>query len=243
MVSMEQLHILVVDDNRINRLYLKTILTQWQHHVTEADSGLSALDICQQQSFDLILMDIRMQPMDGVTAAHKIKQLNHHTNTAIVAVSAEKIDHLKHPQFIDSLIKPLTKPVLKQLITQQSIHNTPTEQLFDEDSALAISHDDPDIVQKLRTLFIAALPEEMEKIEHFHGSKNWQALERQLHHLQGSARVCAAVVINQQINSYRQHLKKPSGHDLDNCLQQLKEIVTETLKDSHGQLTTDPLDP
>ena len=115
---MEQLYILVVDDNRINRLYLKTILTQWHHHVTEVSSGQDALSACHQQRYDLILMDIRMQPMDGVTAAAAIKQISAHHNTPIIAVSAEQLDCQSYPQFSASLIKPLNKSVLKSLIEQ-----------------------------------------------------------------------------------------------------------------------------
>ncbi|KAA3639867.1 MAG: response regulator, partial [Proteobacteria bacterium] len=134
---MDQLHILVVDDNHINRLYLKTILTQWQHHVTEVDSGEGALSTCQQQPFDLILMDIRMQPMDGVTAAARIKQLSQHRETPIIAVSAEQIDCTSHPQFCQCIVKPLHKTALKNLIEQQASRNCQQQpaSLFDENMA------------------------------------------------------------------------------------------------------------
>jgi len=237
---MDQLHILVVDDNRINRLYLKTILTQWQHHVTEVDSGLSALTACQQQKFDLILMDIRMQPMDGVTAAEKIKQLDQHSHTPIVAVSAEHIDCVPYPQFTQSLIKPITKHVLQELIDEYLTnshdpvnHRSP----FDENQALAISHHDSAIVQKLRSLFIDELPQEIKKIEQLHRAELWHDLEHQLHYLHGSARVCAAVTLCQCIKKYRQYLSDQSDSGLETCLVELKKTATEILASEHKNVS------
>ncbi|MCW8869906.1 MAG: response regulator [Proteobacteria bacterium] len=229
---MDQLHILVVDDNRINRLYLKTILTQWHHHVTEVNSGLSALSACQHQSFDLILMDIRMQPMDGVTAAEKIKELEQHNNTPIVAVSAEYIDCAPYPQFIQCLTKPLNNADLKALIDPyktSSHHDKKHTSPFDEERALAISHHDKEIVNKLRALFINELAVEIKTIEHLHHSGLRQELDNQLHHLQGSARVCAAEDFCQHIKYYRQQLKTHAVNELDNCLKQLKQAASEIL--------------
>ncbi len=233
---MENLTILVVDDNHINRLYFKTILTQWHHHVTAVDSGVKALSICQRQKFDLILMDIRMQPMDGITAAEKIKQLTHHNETPIVAVSAEQIDCIPHPQFTQSLVKPITKPVLKALINSCLTKVRKTEQQhshFNEKQALAISHQDAAIVQKLRALFIEKLPQEVEKIEHLHRAELWQDLDGQLHYLQGSAQVCAATIISRHIKNYRQHLANESFHELESCLMKLKEAAADILDSSH----------
>ncbi len=229
---MDQLRILVVDDNRINRLYLKTILTQWQHHVTEVNSGQSALNACQQQDFNLILMDIRMQPMDGVTAAEKIKQLEHHSETPIVAVSAEHIDCAPYPQFVQALVKPISKQRLRQLINEYLTNSHVAENHsnpFDEDQALAISHHDREIVQKLRSLFVKKLPEEIKEIEQLHKAELWQDLENKLHYLQGSARVCAATTMCENLKQYRQHLSDKSFDDLDACLMNLKDIATEIL--------------
>lgn len=230
---MEHLAILVVDDNHINRLYLKTILTQWHHHVTEADSGASALSVCRQQDFDLILMDIRMQPMDGITAAKNIKQLQNHNKTPIVAVSAEPLDCTPHPQFTRSLVKPLNKSVLKELIQNTPIKRPKKikyDNPFDEKQALAISHGDTEIVEKLRTLFIKELPQEMQKIEQLHSNKLWSELDKQLHYLQGSARVCAAAGMTEVLENYRRQLADERFDRSEVCLMKFKKAAARILK-------------
>ncbi|MCX7544782.1 response regulator [Marinicella gelatinilytica] len=227
---MNQIHILVVDDNHINRLYLKTILTQWHHHVTAVDSGADALSACRQQEFDLILMDIRMQPMDGVTAAANIKKLSTYKQTPIIAVSAETFQYTDHSQFDGSLIKPINKDALQQLITEVSNQtNKKQKTLFDESKALSISHEDSKIVRRLRTLFIEELPSEIIAIEHLHQSASWLELDNQLHHLLGSTRVCAAVTLAEKIDNYRQHLAAGCFDQLDVYLTELTDAAQDIL--------------
>ena len=75
---MDKHHILVVDDNHINRLFFQSSLKKLNVQVKLAESGFDALEICRQQCFDLILMDIRMDGMDGMQTATAIKALKEH---------------------------------------------------------------------------------------------------------------------------------------------------------------------
>ncbi len=58
-------HILVVDDNKMNRLLLARHLEHEGHRVAFAENGRSALNMVRSQPFDLILLDIEMPEMDG----------------------------------------------------------------------------------------------------------------------------------------------------------------------------------
>ena len=57
--------LLVVDDNRVNRLLLGRALEQLGHTVTFAENGRQAIEILRQRPFDLVLLDIEMPEMDG----------------------------------------------------------------------------------------------------------------------------------------------------------------------------------
>ena len=65
MMAEEQGHILVVDDNRMNRIKLSRSLEQQGHTVSLAEDGQQALDMLKAQSFDVVLLDIIMPGMDG----------------------------------------------------------------------------------------------------------------------------------------------------------------------------------
>ncbi len=66
------LSILLVDDNLINQKVAKKILKRLGYNCDVASSGLEAIDYCLSNDYDVVLMDIEMPEMDGVTAAGEI---------------------------------------------------------------------------------------------------------------------------------------------------------------------------
>jgi signal transduction histidine kinase/CheY-like chemotaxis protein len=83
---------LVVDDHPVNRFLLRRVLVQrWpQARLEEAPDGLQALRACQEQDFDLILMDLVMPQMDGTEATKALRSSgNKHTqNVPIIGLTA-----------------------------------------------------------------------------------------------------------------------------------------------------------
>ena len=69
--------ILVVDDNRINRLKLTRSLEQQGHNVDTAEDGERALQKLKDQPFDVVLLDIIMPKMDGFQVLEHIKGIRH----------------------------------------------------------------------------------------------------------------------------------------------------------------------
>jgi CheY-like chemotaxis protein len=67
------LHILLVEDNKINQDLAKIILERDGQKVTVADNGLKALQHLSHDIFDIILMDMQMPEMDGITATNIIR--------------------------------------------------------------------------------------------------------------------------------------------------------------------------
>jgi class 3 adenylate cyclase len=64
--------LLVVDDNKVNRLLLGRSLEQQGHYVEMAENGLQALEMMHAKSFDLVLLDIEMPEMDGYQVLEKV---------------------------------------------------------------------------------------------------------------------------------------------------------------------------
>jgi PAS domain S-box-containing protein len=78
--------ILVVDDGAENRELIRLVLEETGLHVTEAADGQIALDLVAQQRFDLILMDMQMPVVDGVTATRLMRQRG--IDTPVLAITA-----------------------------------------------------------------------------------------------------------------------------------------------------------
>lgn len=116
-----QLHILVVDDNEINRKLNTILLHQWGIAVDEAADGVAAVEACGRQHYDLILMDVHMPAMDGIEATRRIRMLQVGGKlTPVVALTANALSGDRERYLAagmdDYLEKPLTEEALRKTI-------------------------------------------------------------------------------------------------------------------------------
>ncbi len=82
--------ILLVEDNKVNKLIATKFLTEWNLKVDGAENGLIALEKVRSHHYDLILMDIQMPEMDGYQTSAGIRALGEepYTSIPIVALTA-----------------------------------------------------------------------------------------------------------------------------------------------------------
>ena len=88
--SMDGLHLLLAEDNRLNAEIIETLLSDRGAQITIAENGQQAVDLFRESSpgsFDAILMDVMMPVMDGLTATRKIRSLKR-TDAATIPVIA-----------------------------------------------------------------------------------------------------------------------------------------------------------
>ncbi len=96
-MTKEHGRILVVDDNRLNRLKLSHGLEQQGHIVAVAENGQQALEMIRAHSFDLVLLDIIMPEMDGYQVLERMKSDNTSRDIPVIVISA--VDEM------DSIVK------------------------------------------------------------------------------------------------------------------------------------------
>ena len=80
--------ILIVDDERVNRKFLKNLLERTGFTTQEAVNGSEAIHQFEEFSPHLILMDVRMPVMDGMEAARRIREMENEGRIAIIALTA-----------------------------------------------------------------------------------------------------------------------------------------------------------
>ncbi len=106
--------ILLVDDNDNNRLTLELLLEEIEDiEIYEASDGKIAIDMCKQEDFDIIFMDIMMPNVDGFEATEAIKASGH--KAMIIALSALDDDSSKNKMMALGAEDYLTKPVDSEL--------------------------------------------------------------------------------------------------------------------------------
>jgi two-component system sensor histidine kinase/response regulator len=128
-IGVADLRILVVDDNHINRLIVREMLSAYGAEVMEAGSGVEALQAVRlaaesNQPFKFILLDMRMPEMDGLEVARRIREQKLPTNPLIVMLSSDDFK----PQFpqlreygLDAyLVKPITRGRLFEALHRAS---------------------------------------------------------------------------------------------------------------------------
>jgi two-component system, NtrC family, response regulator HydG len=121
--------ILVVDDEATHRHMIETVLKAEGYDVTCVADGLAAVAAVEEKFHDLILMDIRMQELNGIEATRRIKEISPGIPIVIMTAYASintAVDALKSGAQ-DYLIKPLDIDELKILV-KKSLHHRRLEQ-------------------------------------------------------------------------------------------------------------------
>lgn len=108
------LSLLLAEDNEVNVLVIEGMLQPLGHEITRAADGAEALEALRETEFDLVLMDMLMPGMDGLTATRQwraIEAAEGLPRTPIVALTANAFDHDVQQSLAAGCDAHLTKPI------------------------------------------------------------------------------------------------------------------------------------
>ena len=120
-VQPECLRILVVEDAPMHQKLAQGLLTRQGHQVTVTSDGKQAVDLLKHEDFDVILMDVEMPVMDGLTATRIIRareqESGHHT--PVVALTSTTDSQRCLAVGMDAFLhKPLKIDLLNQILQE-----------------------------------------------------------------------------------------------------------------------------
>jgi CheY-like chemotaxis protein/nitrogen-specific signal transduction histidine kinase/HPt (histidine-containing phosphotransfer) domain-containing protein len=207
--SPEVVRILIVDDDKTNRMVLEEIFRKTDALLVTAENGARAVEICRQQTFDLILMDCQMPVMDGFEATVRIKKQLRRAgrNTVIIALTADATKaaekQCKQAGMDGYLVKPLETSRLQSMLDSRIPHlnlfilsqarNTvkPHSQQSLDNNVV-----DLEVLDKLRrnigdikpvvSVFLELLPGRLHELEKAVNSKDSKEIEKIAHKMRGS---------------------------------------------------------
>ena len=87
--------ILTVDDSPVMRQMVKATLAEAGHVVTQAANGEEALRIAATQVFDMVITDVNMPVMDGLTLTRNLRQLPAYRTIPMIALTTESTAEVK----------------------------------------------------------------------------------------------------------------------------------------------------
>ncbi len=109
-------HLLLVEDNQINQIIAEELLQSVGYTVDIANNGQEALDMLEKVPYDLVLMDIQMPIMDGLTATVKIRENNKFANLPVIAMSAHAMTGDKEKSLKHGMNDHITKPISPDIL-------------------------------------------------------------------------------------------------------------------------------
>ncbi len=112
----QPLRILVVDDDPINNLMLEALLRRRGDAVRSAMDGKQALSLLSSDSFDVVLMDVKMPQMDGVEATREIRERDRRNGrrTIVIAVTAQALRGDRDIFLVEGMDGYVSKPIQQE---------------------------------------------------------------------------------------------------------------------------------
>ncbi len=109
--------VLLAEDNRVNRLLIRKYLSDQPLELVEAEDGRKAVDLCRDVQPDIVLMDMSMPKLDGVSATREIRALGIAQPT-IVALTANAFESDRKACLSAGMDHFLSKPIDKTKLVQ-----------------------------------------------------------------------------------------------------------------------------
>ncbi|MBD2858584.1 response regulator [Spongiibacter sp. KMU-158] len=192
-------HVLLVDDNPANLLFLSDALSQFGIATVTAKNGPEAIQRCLSERFDLILMDIQMPQLDGIDTSTAIRHQGANTNTPIVLVSAHLAPddplQLRKAGINDFISKPVTDTQLRVIferyllvkeVNPSAFNGDTTERPVDIELCLQLAKQRPAMAKEMLGIMLNDLPSQLEQLRHAQNTNDWTSISQINHHLKGA---------------------------------------------------------
>jgi CheY-like chemotaxis protein len=120
--ALPPLHVLVAEDNPVNRLVVQHMLHRGGHRVTVVTTGREAVDAVAARAFDVVLMDVQMPEMNGLEATAIIRATELGRRTPIIGITAYALrgdrERCLESGMDDYLAKPVSRDELNRVLTR-----------------------------------------------------------------------------------------------------------------------------
>ncbi|MNS24291.1 Signal transduction histidine-protein kinase BarA [compost metagenome] len=211
-VSSRAPKVLCVDDNPANLMLVQTLLEDMGAKVLAVESGYAAVKAVQNETFDLVLMDVQMPGMDGRQSTEAIRQWEserHCTPLPIVALTAHAMANEKRALLQSGMDDYLTKPISERQLAQVvlkwsglALRNHSPERsgdghggahdllVLDHEEGLRLAAGKADLAADMLAMLLASLEADREAIRLAQQSNDHNALIERVHRLHGATRYC-----------------------------------------------------
>ncbi len=235
--SNPNLSILLAEDNPINQLVARKVLEGFGFNVDVAENGVIAVEKLKNHPYDLVIMDVQMPQMDGLTATRAIRSTlpPPASRTPIIAMTAfaskQESDACLEAGMDDFMSKPFIPKTLLTKILKLSpqARATETEQKNHEPSAPKLNThppeglrlvnltylkdamgDDQEVIKQMLEIFLTRAPILIENLEKGVSSEDWVVIKTSAHDIKSSFAYLGVQGVSDQAREIEQIAKQLS---------------------------------
>jgi len=244
-----KLNILIAEDEKLNQLIYKKQMAKFNHNYRIAENGYEAIEILQQENFDLILLDMQMPGMNGDEVLTKIRgempeplrsipvicvSATVNTNTIEALQKAGANGYLTKPykeiELADIIRKTISETIQDQASPRIDIQSNQTRYVNLE-TLDQFAGGDIDFIIEILEYFNATTPEVLESMQQNFASKSIE-LTRQLHKYRSQVSLLGLTELTEMTMQLETALIETEdfehySDDFEQILLQSKGIVTE----------------
>ncbi len=217
--------ILIVDDVVENQMLLEAVFSNSGWKTFRCGDGCQAVQLCRHETFDVILMDMRMPQMDGLEATRQIRSDSVNRGTPILAMTAsdDKDDQLAAMEAgcDDYLTKPINCKLLEQKVSRYAAKAQQLRLAAQGQDIASFLEGNPDYHQAIET-FVGGLPQRIEELRQALEHNDMQELAFKTHALKGLGGFAGFPVYTEKAAQIEQAI---SVNDVTAIQQQIDEMV------------------
>ena len=236
--------VLVAEDNEMSKLLVTSVLSNWGLEYSVASNGNEAIDLMQQQDFDLILMDIQMPEKDGIEATIDIRNFwdERKKNIPIIALTANTAAQEQQKCIAAGMNGFLNKPfkekdlfeLIEKTIHQHQKKNDSTHQRNVKEYNLSLIEElmggDRESVKKIVQSFIQSIPPSVTAMQEACDAKDWLSTSKCAHNLKANIDTLQMHIIHEDVKNIEINGKQ--GVDLElipSMVIKVKRVIEETI--------------
>lgn len=234
------MHVLVVDDNKVNQRVAALTLKKWNADVELADGAKMAYEKLKQKKFDLVLMDVTMPEIDGFEATtHIRKKMPAPINRIpIIAMTAsaligdrEKCISIGMNEYVSKPFHPeelYTKIIKTVSVEQQQAH----ARVIDLALLRERAEDDTEYMKEIMSSYIEEMPVYVAEMQRYMADKNVAAIGSQAHKMKSPAKLLGAFELNRQLEAIEKYVVKNEWNEtLLQMLEQMNALCLQTVEE------------
>ncbi|MFA5629887.1 MAG: ATP-binding protein [Porticoccaceae bacterium] len=205
--AMLDARILVAEDNEFTRILLSTFFEHTDCQLVLTKNGREAIDVCREQRFDLILMDVRMPEVNGIEAVREVRRDSLNRDTPIIMLTADILQQEENALFdvgaSDVVFKPFDEGKLLAAV-RKHLRRTLVEQV-------ARTSPDADKEQR-RRLFASEVARLTDVARQALEDQDVAVLQDAIHQLLGIAGVYRMAYLERAVQALHQAVKAGSDN-------------------------------